>query len=370
MNPTRHPPGEASARGPAPRPLRAGPWRWVRARLFRGPVDTLITVGCLYLLYLALPPALDWLVLSARWAGESREACTDGGACWVFIRVRFSQFMYGFYPEAERWRVNLAGLLVAALVALLFLPPFRAKRWAAFVLLAVAIPGIVVLLSGGILGLRPVETRDWGGLMVTVFMALYGAILAVPISLLLALGRRSQLPVVRGLSIIYVEFWRGVPIITIIFLASNLLPLIVPAGVTVDKLARALVGLALVISAYMAEVIRGGLQAIPKGQYEAARSLGLGYWAGTAFVILPQAIRIVIPSLVNEFIALFKNTTLVLVVSLFDLLGIIQSALTDPKWVGLNLEGYVFAGVVFWVVCFSMSRWSQRLERRLARQPH
>lgn len=361
----------AADRGHAP-PMRvaAGPWHWLRTRLFRGPVDVLVTIGCLYLLYLALPPVLDWLFLSARWAGESRDACTEGGACWVFIRVRFGQFMYGFYPDQERWRVNLAGLMVAALVALLFLPPFRARRAVATVLLAVAVPGIVVLLSGGVLGLAYVETRDWGGLMVTVFMALYGAILAVPVSILLALGRQSKLPVVRVLSVVYVEFWRGVPIITIIFLASNLLPLIVPAGVTVDKLARALIGLALVISAYMAEVIRGGLQAIPKGQYEAARSLGLGYWAGTRLIILPQAIRIVIPSLVNEFIALFKNTTLVLIVSLFDLLGMIQSALTDPKWVGLNLEGYVFAGIVFWVVCFSMSRWSQRLEQRLARRPH
>ena len=353
----------------APR-IAAGPWGWMRARLFRGPADTAITLACLYLLWLAVPPVLDWLVLSASWIGDSRDACTDGGACWVFVRVRFAQFMYGFYPEAERWRVNLAGLLVAALVALLFLPAFRGKRTVAAVLLAVAVPGIVILLSGGVLGLRPVETRDWGGLMVTVFMALYGAILAVPVSLLLALGRQSKLPVVRVLSILYVEFWRGVPIIAIIFLASNLLPLIVPAGVTVDKLARALIGLALVISAYMAEVIRGGLLAIPKGQYEAARSLGLGYWTGTRLVILPQAIRIVIPSLVNEFIALFKNTTLVLIVSLFDLLGMIQSALADPKWVGLNLEGYVFAGIVFWIVCFAMSRWSQRLERRLERRPN
>jgi general L-amino acid transport system permease protein len=350
--------------------VRAGPIGWMRRHLFRGPVDTAITLVCLWVLWQVVPPMLDWAFLSAQWSGDSREACTGGGACWVFIRVRFAQFVYGFYPEAERWRVNLAGLLVAALLVLLFLPPSRAKRIAAVVLLAVAIPGIVVLLSGGVLGLRLVETRDWGGFMVTAFMALYGAILAVPVSLLLALGRQSRLPLVRVLSVVYIEFWRGVPIIAIIFLASNLLPLIVPAGVTVDKLARALIGLALVISAYMAEVIRGGLQAVPKGQYEAAKSLGLGYWPATGLIVLPQAIRIVIPSLVNEFIALFKNTTLVLIVSLFDLLGMIQSALADPKWVGLNLEGYVFAGVVFWIVCFAMSRWSQRLEQRLARRPH
>ncbi|WP_374449059.1 amino acid ABC transporter permease [Stella sp.] len=353
-----------------PAAVRPGPLGWLRRHFFRGPVDTAVTLACLYVLWLAVPPVVDWALVSAQWSGDSREACTGGGACWVFIRVRLAQFAYGFYPEAERWRVNLAGLVVAGLVALLFLPPSRVRRVAALLLTAVSVPGIVVLLAGGVLGLAPVETREWGGLMVTVFMALYGAILAVPVSLLLALGRQSRLPLVRWLSVVYIEFWRGVPIIAIIFLASNLLPLIVPAGVTVDKLLRALIGLALVISAYMAEVVRGGLQAVPRGQYEAARSLGLGYWQGTGLIVLPQAIRIVIPSLVNEFIALFKNTTLVLIVSLFDLLGIIQSALADPKWVGLNLEGYVFAGVVFWVVCFAMSRWSQRLERRLAQRPH
>jgi general L-amino acid transport system permease protein len=353
-----------------PPQARATPWNWLRKKLFRGPVDTIVTLACAAVLVAVVPPVVDWLFLNATWIGETREACKADGACWVFIRVRLDQFLYGFYPVEERWRVNLAGLLLAGLVALLFVPRFPGKRLTTIVVLIVAIPGMLLLLTGGVFGLAFVATREWGGLMVTVFMAVYGALLAVPLGILLALGRQSSLPLIHWVSVVFIEFWRGVPIITVIFLASNLLPLIVPAGVSVDKLARALIGLALVIAAYMAEVIRGGLQAIPQGQYEAARSLGLGYGVSTAFIILPQALRLVVPSLVNEFIALFKNTTLVLIVSLFDLLGIIQAALTDPKWVGLNLEAYVFAGLLFWVVCFAMSRWSQRLEARLVHRPH
>jgi general L-amino acid transport system permease protein len=198
-----------------------------------------------------------------------------------------------------------------------------------------------------------------------MFMAVFGGLIAFPLGVLLALGRRSGLPLVRTFSVIFIEFWRGVPIITVIFLVSVLLPIILPQGMEVDKLLRALIGLALVIAAYMAEVIRGGLQAIPPGQYEGAQALGLGYWRSMGLVILPQALRISIPGLVNEFIALLKNTTLVLIVSLLDLLGIVQAALADPKWVGLTMEGYIFAGLVFWLICFAMSRWSLRLERRV-----
>ena len=348
-----------------PAQVRATPWNWLRRKLFRGPVDTLVTLACASVLVAVVPPTVDWLLLSASWVGNSRDACSGDGACWVFIRVRLEQFVYGFYPVEERWRVNLAGTVLGSLIALLFVPRFSGKRAVTVFLLLVGLPGMVALLSGGVLGLVFVSTRDWGGLMVTVFMAVYAALLAVPLGILLALGRQSKLPLIHWPSVVFIEFWRGVPIIAVIFLASNLLPLIVPAGVSVDKLARALIGLALVAAAYMAEVVRGGLQAMPQGQYEAARSLGLGYWVSTAFIILPQALRAVVPSLVNEFIALFKNTTLVLIVSLFDLLGIIQAALTDPKWVGLNVEAYVFAGLLFWIVCFGMSRWSQRLEGKV-----
>ena len=338
---------------------------WIRKNLFATPFDTVVTLLCLWVVWRIVPPVVGWSLIDATWVGEGRDACKPDGACWVFVRARFGQFIYGFYPEELRWRVDAAALLLAAAVAPLVWPGMPAKGWWALGAFLLYPPICLVLLVGGVLGLPVVETRLWGGLMLTTFMAVFGGLIAVPLAIALALGRQASLPTVRIVSITFIEFWRGVPIITVIFLASVLLPLILPAGVTVDKLVRALVGLALVVSAYMAEVIRGGLQAVPKGQYEAASGLGLGYWQSTGMIVLPQALRMVIPGLVNEFIALFKNTTLVLIVSLFDLLGIVHAALADPKWVGLTAEAYTFAGVVFWLICFSLSRYSLRLERSL-----
>jgi general L-amino acid transport system permease protein len=359
--------GAAAAADLSPPPEeRGGPVGWARRRLFASPANAVTTLLCAAFLAWVLPPLIRWAIVDATWTGETREACAAGGACWVFVRQRIGQFTYGFYPADQIWRVNLAGALVAALLAPLFLPRFPAKRMLGLVAVVVLPPVVLWLLLGGSLGLPYVETRVWGGLMLTAFMSLYGALISVPLGILLALGRQSELPVVRTIAVIFIEFWRGVPIIAVIFLASVLLPLIVPVGIDVDRVLRALIGLALVIAAYMAEVVRGGLQAIPAGQYEAARALGLGYWRMTGLVVLPQALRIVIPGLVNEFISLIKNTTLVLIVSLFDLLGIVQAALADPKWVGLNMAAYVFAGVVFWLVCWAISRWSLGLERRLA----
>lgn len=222
---------------------------------------------------------------------------------------------------------------------------------------------MIWLLAGG-LGLVPVETREWGGLMLTVFISLYSALIAVPLGIVLALGRQSQLPVIRLLSITFIEFWRGVPIIAVIFLASLLLPLILPQGIGIDRLARAVIGLGLVIAAYMAEAVRGGLQAIPKGQGEAATALGLRYWPATALIVLPQALRIAAPAITNEFIALIKNTSLVLIVSILDLLGVAQASLADPNWSGMSMEAYVFAGAIYWFSCFGLSRWSRSAEAR------
>jgi general L-amino acid transport system permease protein len=345
--------------------IRLGAVAWVRANLLSSPLNITITAACLVFLAWTVPSLIEWALLKATWRGESREACNPDGACWVFIRARLGQFTYGLYPEAQRWRVDAAFWLLVASIAPFFVPRFPGRKWLAGASAILYPPICIWLLLGGIFGLPYVETRAWGGLMLTLFMAVFGGLIAFPLGVLLALGRQSKLPAIRTLSVIFIEFWRGVPIITVIFLVSVLLPIILPQGMEVDKLLRALIGLALVIAAYMAEVVRGGLQAIPVGQYEAAQALGLSYWRSTGLIVLPQALRIAIPGLVNEFIALLKNTTLVLIVSLFDLLGIVQAALADPKWVGLTMEGYVFAGLVFWLICFGMSRWSLRLERRI-----
>jgi general L-amino acid transport system permease protein len=341
----------------------AGALGWTRRRLFGSPLDALITMACAYLLFRIVTPALEWALLDATWHGASRADCAPGGACWAFIGARLDAFLYGFYPATERWRVQLTAALALAVAAIAIAPGLRARiglgrgvvpaLW--FGLLVIG----AVLLLGGVAGLPVVETRDWGGLMVNIVVA-SGASLALPLGIVLALGRRSNLKVLSTLATITIEFWRAVPIIVVILLASIFLPLMVP------KLAAAIVGLALVEAAYMAEVVRGGLQAIPAGQTEAAQALGLGYWRTMRLVVLPQALRISIPGLVNEFISLFKNTTLVLIVSLFDLLGMVEPSVADPKWVTERTEGYVFAGLIFWTICFGLSRYSLRLERRLA----
>jgi general L-amino acid transport system permease protein len=339
--------------------------RFIRLRLFATPLDAVVTLACCWALSRLIGPLVHWPLIDATFRGATRADCTGAGACWVFVRARFGQFMFGFYPVDQRWRVDLvavACLLCVALVAVSRLP-FR--RVLAAGLALVLPPAVVLVLYGGV-GLPVVETREWGGLMLTVFIAVYAGLLAVPLGIVLALGRQSRLPVIRTLAVLFIEFWRGVPIIAVIFLASLVLPLIVPSGIGIDRLARAVIGLALVIAAYMAEAVRGGLQAIPKGQYEAATALGLRYPARIALIVLPQALRIALPAMTNEFISLVKNTSLVLIVSILDLLGVAQAALADPAWVGMTMEAYVFAGAIYWLICFGLSRASLRLERRAA----
>lgn len=338
---------------------------WLRRNLFSSPLNAALTLLALYLLYLIIPPVFEWAFLKADWQGASRDDCVSGGACWVFIRVRLDQFLYGFYPEAERWRVNTALLLPVFTAIPLFIPRFPRKLWLGAFLLLVYPVIAYYLLTGGAFGLPVVETSQWGGLMLTLVISGVGMTAALPLGILLALGRRSHMPVIRAICVTFIEFWRGVPLITVLFMSSVMLPLFLPEGVNFDKLLRALIGVALFESAYMAEVVRGGLQAIPKGQYEAAMALGLGYWRMMSLIILPQALKLVIPGIVNTFIALFKDTTLVIIIGLFDLLAIVQSAAMDPKWLGLAIEGYVFTALVFWLFCFTMSRYSQTLEQRL-----
>ncbi len=346
----------AGTRGPA----------GLRTALFGTPGNAAVTLLVAALLAWAAVPLLHWLVLDATFRGATREDCTGGGACWVFVRARFGQFMYGFYPPDARWRADLAGIVLLSAAALLFGTPRFPWKPALVVAAAVVLPPLGIWLLHGGFGLRVVETRDWGGLTLTVFLSVYAALIAVPLGILLALGRASRLPVIRLMSTAFIEFWRGVPIIAVIFLASLLLPLILPDGAGIDRLARAVIGLGLCIAAYMAEAVRGGLQALPAGQAEAAAALGLGYWRTTRLIVLPQALRISLPALTNEFIALVKNTSLVLIVSIFDLLGIAQAALADPAWVGKTWEAYSFAGALYWLGCFGLSRWSRRVERRVA----
>lgn len=338
---------------------------WLRQNLFSTPLNTLLTLGAFYLLYRLLPPMVNWTLLDADWFGTGREACSGDGACWVFVQLRFLHFMVGFYPEDQLWRpvaaFGMAGLLL--LYLLLNDLPYKG-RVAGFTILG--FPCIAFFLFyGGLFGLPVVETHQWGGLMLTLILSTVGMLFALPLGTLLALGRRSSMPVARTLSVVFIELWRGVPLITVLFMSSVLLPLFMPEGIRMDKLLRALIGISLFQSAYMAEVIRSGLQAVPKGQYEAADALGLSYWKAMLLIILPQAFKTVIPGIVNTFIELFKDTTLVLIIGLFDLLATVQGSFTDSKWLGFTTEGYIFAGLIYWLFCFSMSRYSHHLEKKL-----
>ncbi len=340
---------------------------WLRKNLFATYVDTAVTLFIGYLIYLYIPPLIEWLFIDAVWSGTSREVCEveNAGACWAFIDNRMSQFMYGFYPEDLLWRPNLAGLLFIALMIPLFIESFKYKFYLAGFLLTIYPIIAFFLIHGGSFGLEVVETNKWGGLMLTLILSAVGIVASLPLGIILALGRRSEMPIVKSVSVIYIEFWRGVPLITVLFMSSVMLPLFFSEGTDFDKLLRAMIGIILFQTAYMAEVIRAGLQAIPKGQYEAAQALGLSYWKSMFLIILPQALKLVIPGIVNTFIALFKDTTLVLIIGLFDLLAIIQQANSDTAWLGFDTEGYVFAAFVFWVFCFGMSRYSIALEEKL-----
>ncbi len=344
---------------------------WVRANLFSSVGNSVLSLLAMWLAAKGVWAAVDWAVLSAVFVGEDGRACAGSGvgACWPFVTHKFGAFMFGRYPDSEVWRVLVVYGLALAWIGALAWPALRA-RGAVMLGLAVLVPVVCfVLLVGGSFGLTYVPTDLWGGLLVTLVVASAGIVASLPLGTLLALGRRSDLPVVRWLSIGFIEIVRGVPLITVLFMASVMLPLVLPPGVSFDKLLRALIGVALFAAAYMAEVIRGGLQAIPKGQFQAADAMGLTGVQKMRFIILPQALRIVIPGIVNSYISLFKDTSLVLIIGLFDLLGVVQQAVTsDAKWFSpaTAVTGYVFAGIVFWVFCFAMSRAAAALEVHLA----
>ncbi|MBC3411193.1 MULTISPECIES: amino acid ABC transporter permease [Pseudomonas] len=349
-----------------PPPVKTvGVLAWMRANLFSSWVNTLLTLFALYLVWLIVPALVQWAFLDANWSGTTRADCTKDGACWVFVQQRFGQFMYGYYPSELRWRVDLTAWLGVIGAAPLFIRSFTRKAAYGIGYLVIYPILAYLLLHGGSFGLVQVPTSQWGGLTLTLVIATVGIAAALPLGILLALGRRSRMPVIKAVSVTFIEFWRGIPLITVLFMSSVMLPLFMPEGMSFDKLLRAMIFVILFQSAYIAEVVRGGMQAIPKGQYEAAAAMGLGYWRAMALVILPQALKLVIPGIVNTFIALFKDTSLVIIIGLFDLLNSVRQATADPAWLGMATEGYVFAALIYWVFCFSMSRYSMHLERKL-----
>ncbi|ASW06503.1 MULTISPECIES: amino acid ABC transporter permease [unclassified Rhizobium] len=361
---------------PAPASER-GAWHWLKKNLFATPKDIVLTVLAITFLAWVIPHLIDWLFLNAVWSGTDRTFCAttvQGGtqpdgwnaACWAFVRAKFAIFMFGLYPPDERWRPILVCILMIASFAPLLIPSVPRKGLNA-ILAFFVLPVVSFFLLHGGFGLETVETERWGGLLVTLVIAFVAIAVSFPFGIVLALGRRSKMPVLRILCVTFIEIIRGVPLITVLFMASYMLPLFMPQGWTVDKLLRAVVGVAIFTSAYMAEVIRGGLQAIPKGQFEGADSLGLGYWQKMRLIILPQAIKLVIPGIVNTYIGMFKDTSLVAIIGMFDLLGIVRQNFSDATWASAvtPVTGLVFAGFVFWLFCFGMSRYSGFVERHL-----
>jgi general L-amino acid transport system permease protein len=350
---------------------------WLRTNLFASPQDVVLTVLALALIGWVVPHLVNWLFIQAVWQGTDRSFCATvaqggtqpegwSGACWAFVDAKLDQLVYGRYPLDDRWRPTLVGILFILFVVPMLIPSIPRKGLNAL-LLFIVLPVVSFFLLYGGFGLEYVDTALWGGLMVTLILSYFGMVVSFPVGILLALGRRSTMPVIRTACVLFIEIIRGVPMVLVLFMASVMLPLFLPTGWNIDKFLRALVGVAIFSSAYMAEVFRGGLQAIPKGQYEGADSLGLGYWQKMQLIILPQTIKLVIPSIVNTFIGLFKDTSLVSIIGMFDLLGIMRLMFSDPTWASpvTPMTGLVFAGFIFWLFCFGMSRYSGFMERHL-----
>ena len=326
-----------------------------------------LTLLIIFLTLLATPPALNWMIFDATISGDTKEACVGSeGACWTYIKVWFRRFMYGMYPNDFHWRINTAFIILIGFAFVGYFMRGKLKNYITFyyAIFYPIIAFIIInfLISGGSFGLEWVETNAWGGLSLTFIVSFFGLIFCFPLGMILALGRRSELPVIRYISIGYIEFWRGVPLITVLFMSSVMFPMFLPSDAFVDKLIRVIAAIILFEAAYVAEVIRGGLQALPRGQYDAAKSLGMGYWRMQIFVILPQALKLVIPGIANTFLALVKDTPLIFVVGLSEVVGMLQMAKTNPKWLGFAMEGYIFASILFWAICYAMSKYSQYLE--------
>jgi general L-amino acid transport system permease protein len=363
----------------APRPAPAamtGAFGWLRANLLSTPFNIVLTVLIALLLAWGIPELLKFLFIDAVWTGGDRDACREVvqhreiGACWPFVWERWSYFVYGSYPIPQRWRVDVFFVMLAiGVVWMLWLESPRRDLGSVYFFVVLPISSFILLTGWSAAGLPPVDTSLWGGILVTIVVASVGIVCSLPIGILLALGRRSRMPAVRLFSVIFIEFVRGVPLVTVLFMASVMLPLFVPEQYSPDKLVRALVGIALFASAYMAEVVRAGLQAIPKGQFEGAMAVGLGYWQMMRLIILPQALKITIPNIVNTYIGLFKDTTLVFIVGIFDFLQTVEVSRIDPKWATpvTSTTGYAVAAIFYWIFCYAMSRYARATEARLAK---
>jgi general L-amino acid transport system permease protein len=355
-----------------PPTLTSGALAWGRANLFSSLGSSLTTIGFLALILYLLPQLIAWTTTRAVWSAMDGAACRQhqDGACWAFVIAKWDYLRFGSYPAAERWRVDAVEAIGAVLIAWLLWTNAPRRAWGALLFFVVfPILALVLLRGSSLLGLPLVDTLLWGGIFVSLIAAVVGIVFSLPLGVLLALGRRSSLPAVRLVSIVFIEFVRGVPFITILFMANNLLPLFVPERWAPDRFLRPLAGIVMFSAAYMAEEVRGGLQSLGKGQYEAALALGLNYPRMMGLVILPQALTLVIPGIVNNFIGLFMDTTLISVVGMTDFLEAMNNAIKDPVWAGptIMVTGYVFAGIFYFSFCYGMARYSAHVERIVAK---
>ncbi len=363
MAESTHEPGIVPALPPPPG--KSGAVGWLRQRLFSSPLNILITILIVWLLLMGLPPLLEWALIKANFTANNAQECRagPGGACWAFIREKYRLILFGTYPYDEQWRPLLATLVLLAVIVCSAMRRFW-NMWL-FAIWTIGLAVVAWLMWGGVAGLSYVENTRWGGLPLTLILATFGIAFAFPIGVILALGRRSDMPVIKALCVVYIEIIRGVPLISLLFMSSVMLPLFLPEGVSFDKLLRAQIAIIMFAAAYVAETVRGGLQAIPRGQIEGAQSIGLNYWQTMRKIVLPQALKIVIPPLVSIFIALFKDTSLVVVIGIYDLTLSAKASLSDPLWRGFSIEAYLFISLIYFIFCFAMSRYSKRLEGQL-----
>ena len=339
---------------------------WIKNNLFNGVFNSILTAVTLVFLWKVVPPLYRWAFIDSAWTTTGQACRKAAGACWSVISMNYRFILFGFYPYEQQWRPFLAMMI---LFGLLFYSRDRThwKKSLAYAwIIGLFLMGL--LMKGGLFGLKPVESTQWGGLPLTLVLAVFGLTAAYPLGVILALGRRSKMPGVKVLCILYIELIRGVPLISLLFMSSIILPLFLPEGITINKILRAQVAIILFTAAYIAEVVRGGLQGMSRGQYEAAESIGLNYYLTMRLVILPQALKIVIPPTVSQLISAFKDTSLVVIIALFDLLKTTQSVLSNPEWMGFSREAYVFVAILYFLGCFSMSNYSRKLERELSRR--